>query len=356
MRRGPADTALDDSPLSVVPVRSVALSGIFLLLLVVVLKLAAPLVVPVVLAVFFSLLLAPLVSSLSRLQVPRALGAILVIASVTTLIGSLGSYLYEPALDWVQRAPALATEIRQKLTPLREPVEQIGRVAEEVENITAVQTPAAAAEVTIAQPGIVDAIMAELPLLIGSTVIVLFLTFFFLASGESMMRKLARLGRNFAERRKLVLIALGIRQEITSYLVTVTIVNATLGIAVALSLHLLGVPNAILWGALAMVANYAPYVGAAIMFLLLAVVGLVTQDSLAAGLAVPASFLALTMLEGQLITPLILGRRLGLSAGGRVPGRAVLGLHLGHRRGACRRSDYRRRAHRGRTSRRRAAA
>ncbi|MEO0996136.1 MAG: AI-2E family transporter [Pseudomonadota bacterium] len=295
-------------------IRSAAMTGSFLLLLAIVLHQAAALLVPVVLAIFVSLLLTPIVVRFEQIGIPRTAGALLVLSALASLLVAAGNYLSDPAVEWAERAPRLVEDVRAKLSPLREPVEQIGRVAEQVEDLTALDASGRDAPVQVtAEPGVVQSIMRELPVLAGSAVIMMFLTFFLLASGPTSMRKLAQMGRTFSERRRIVLIAAGIRQEVTSYLVTVTLVNLGLGIAVAAVMQLIGVPNAPLWGALAMLANYAPYVGPAFMTLLLAVVGLLTQASLPAALIVPAAYFVLTLFEGQLLTPLVLGHRLNIS-------------------------------------------
>ena len=306
------DRATLDGP-SLMTIRSAAITGIFLIVLAAALKFASALLIPVALALFFNLLLSPLVRWLTLLRIPRALAALGVVGAVTGLLAMLVLNLYQPAIEWAERAPGFAFSVRDKLTPIREPVEQIGKMAKEVESLTDVTDDGDATQVEIAEPGIVDGLTDRLPVLAASTVVVQFLTFFMLAAGESTMRKLAKLGRTFGERRRFVAIVTSVRSEVTRYLATITMINFVLGVAVFAVLRAQGVPNAALWGVLAMLANYAPYVGATLMFFLLGLVGLISQPDVSTALLVPASFLVLTILEGQLLTPLILGQRLGLS-------------------------------------------
>jgi predicted PurR-regulated permease PerM len=121
------------------------------------------------------------------------------------------------------------------------------------------------------------------------------------------------LGRDFAERRRLIMIGRDIQSEISRFISMITLINACLGALSAAAFWWLGVPNALLWGSAIAIANFVPYIGAAIMLVVLAAVGLISFDTLAEALLVPGSFLVLTVLEGQLLTPILVGRRLDLS-------------------------------------------
>jgi predicted PurR-regulated permease PerM len=97
------------------------------------------------------------------------------------------------------------------------------------------------------------------------------------------------------------------------YLAAVTLINLLLGAAVALSMQLLQMPNPILWGTMVAVLNFAPYIGALVSAAVLTLAALTTFPDVAKALAVPGTFLALTIMEGQVITPAVLGRRMALS-------------------------------------------
>jgi predicted PurR-regulated permease PerM len=104
-----------------------------------------------------------------------------------------------------------------------------------------------------------------------------------------------------------------IEADLGAYLVTATAINVGLGICATIVLYLIGVPNAYLWGLMATVLNFIPYIGPAIMLVVLFVVGLVTFPSLGYAVLPPAAFLCLTTVEGQYLTPTIIGRRLELN-------------------------------------------
>jgi predicted PurR-regulated permease PerM len=128
-----------------------------------------------------------------------------------------------------------------------------------------------------------------------------------------MLRKATRCGRSWSERRRIVSIARRVQSDMSRYLAAVALINVLLGTAVALSMHLLQMPNPLLWGVMVAVLNFAPYIGALVSAAVLTLVALTTFPSIAEALMVPGTFLALTILEGQLITPAVLGRRMALS-------------------------------------------
>jgi predicted PurR-regulated permease PerM len=104
-----------------------------------------------------------------------------------------------------------------------------------------------------------------------------------------------------------------IQNEISRFLSSIMLINIVLGAVSAMVFWMLDVPNYLLWGSAVTVANFVPYVGAAVMFVVLTTVGLISFETLAEAAIVPLSFLALTIIEGQLVTPILVGRRLDLS-------------------------------------------
>jgi predicted PurR-regulated permease PerM len=143
---------------------------------------------------------------------------------------------------------------------------------------------------------------------------VTFLTaFFLLAGGEEQSRRILTFGKSWAAKKRIIRVSREIQKEVSRHLRTVTLINICLGVAVGLVLWQLEIPNPGLWGTMVAILNFAPYVGAIVSTIVLATVGATTFANLTDALLVPGTFLLLTALEGALITPLILGRRLSLS-------------------------------------------
>lgn len=276
-----------------------------------ILKLAKPLMVTLALSLFFYFLLMPLVLFLAR-YVPRALAAGVVVTLVLMVLSYGVLYSIAPAAQWMEDIPELIPSMREKLLPLSEPFAKIEQAASEVESIArpgGEDRP----EITVSDGSLIDGILTYLASVLVSTGVVVFLTFFFLTFGERLQQKIARLGRDFAQQRRLVRIARSIQSEISRFLGVISAINLCLGAIASFIFWLLGVPNYLLWGALAGIANFVPYAGAAVMTVMLTAVGLLTFDTLGDAMLVPGCFLVLTILEGQLVTPMLIGRQLNLS-------------------------------------------
>jgi predicted PurR-regulated permease PerM len=294
-------------------IRSLALTGLLILATFYTLYFGRAFFLPIVLALLLSSLLSPVVRGLRRLHVPNALGAALVVFG---LLGGLGLGVYElsePAYEWAQKAPQTMRRLERKLRDFKKPVQTMSKATEQVEKITQVggaQTPQAV-EVTTETLG--ERMFSQATELIASGMVMVILLFFLLASGDLFLRKLIRVLPSLSDKKKAVEIARQIETDISSYLMTITVINVALGLAVWGILTFLDVPNPILWGALAMVTNYIPYMGAIVMIAVLAMVGFLTFENNTQAMMVPLSFVGLNILESYLVTPLVLGHRLTLN-------------------------------------------
>jgi predicted PurR-regulated permease PerM len=152
-----------------------------------------------------------------------------------------------------------------------------------------------------------------MPAILGSFVLAMFLTFLLLASSDRFLRKLVSMGGTFAARRRIVIIARQMERQFAHYLGTVTAINLALGCIVGGAMYLIGLPNAPLWGVVAALLNFAPYIGPAITAIIIFLVGVSVYATLGQALLPAAVFLVITTVEGQLVTPALLGRRLDLS-------------------------------------------
>lgn len=294
---------------------SVARTGIFLLALAFTLHAAQTLLIPILIAVFLSILFFPMVRRLARLRIPRALSAGLI---VLALLGALGlgiSMLAEPAQEWISDAPRSIRQLKSETTAAKDKLKDIQELAEEVDELTTVEAGGRqrAQPVVVETPGTLQQVVGSMPVLGASVMVIVFLTFFILVSGDDLLLKLTRCGRTWGERRRIVTIARHIQAELSRYLATVTVINAALGASTAIVLYFLDVPNPLMWGTMVAIFNFAPYVGAVVSTLVLLVVGLTTFPDFTEALSVPLSFLFLTIVEGQLITPAVVGRNMTIS-------------------------------------------
>lgn len=223
------------------------------------------------------------------------------------------SVLAEPAEQWLAEAPKTIRELKTQIVETKGNFANIQELAEEVDDIASVDTADGPQAVVLEGPGMLEGLLGGLPYMLTGAAIVTFLTYFLLASGDSMLRRLTRCARTWAGRRRIVTIVRDIQNDLSTYLATVTIINVCLGAAAAACMYLLDFPNPLLWGTMVGLLNFAPYVGALASVLILTIVGLTSADTLLGALVVPLITMTLTIFEGQLITPSVLGHRMSLN-------------------------------------------
>jgi predicted PurR-regulated permease PerM len=274
------------------------------------LHLARAAVVPLLFAVFLALLLSPAVNALSRRRVPRQLGAMLVMVSLTAAVALALSATWQPAREWLDAAPRTLRTLEQKLRPITRVIAKVESVSEQAGRVT---NPAArsASPTPVSAPIAADksAVQNTQEWLIA-TVSMLIITFFLLAGGPSILVRLGAAWRGGPTGTRLLQLATTISEHLGRYFATVTLSNLLLGLATMATMHWLGMPNALLWGGVAFLLNYIPYAGSAVTLTLLTVVAIVSFDGLGKALAVAATYLALTTVEGQIVQPVLVGRRL----------------------------------------------
>jgi predicted PurR-regulated permease PerM len=265
-----------------------------------------------VLAILLDFLLSPLIRALKRGGIPEPLGAALVVVG---LLGALGGSIYglaAPAKEWISKLPGSVREAQDRLAKLRKPVEQVSKTAEQVERATTMND-SKAPEVVVKGPSLSERLFGTTQTVLTGLLEVVILLYFLLAAGDLFLQKLIKVLPQLDDKKKAVAIARETESSISTYLVTVTLVNLGLGLAVTGVMFLLNMPNPLLWGALAALAEFVPYLGATALVGILGLAGLATFQQIGHALLVPAGYLAVNLLQSQFITPLVLGRRLTLN-------------------------------------------
>jgi len=279
----------------------------------VVLYFAQDVLIPVAMAVFLAMLLTPAVDRLQRWKLRRGFAVAIVMFVVLACTAAAVNAVWNPASEWLARAPQTLRQIDPRLRPLREIFERVDAVAERAGRL------AQGGSAPKVPPAIVTpvsdrstAITITKSLLEALTVVPL--TLFFLLGGPPLLARMgASLSGSEASARTLRLTE-AIRYEVGRYFGTVALINVGLGACTALAMYALGMPNAILWGVMVAVFNFVPYLGPIAAFFILAVAALLTFDTLGRALAVPGVFLLLHLIEGQLVQPLTVGRRFEVNA------------------------------------------
>jgi predicted PurR-regulated permease PerM len=291
--------------------RSVAISGLFILAVFYTLHLGQDFFLPIVLALFLALLLRPVVQWLRKLRIPVPVAPAVVLLLLLVASGTALYQLWAPATEWVIRAPTDLKRLDARVRRLLRSVESVTRTAQQVDQITDVNS-SDAPQVSLRRPTLSETVFGGARHLAAGALVVLVLGYFFLASGDQFLRKLPRvLPRHHAER---VLAIVGETEEqISRYLLAVSLINLGVGLITAGLMALLGMPTPVLLGVVAAALNFVPYFGPAVMAALLTMVGLISFDQPGRAFLAPLAYVCLHALEANLVTPHLLGRRLPLN-------------------------------------------
>ena len=269
-------------------------------------------IIPLMVALLLKLVLSPLVSALSLLRVPEWAGAALVLTAVVAGVGYGIFALSSPAAEWVGKLPEGLSTLESHLEDLREPLAQMQKTEETISKLSDVG-PRRSETIVVAPSGLGAAILSETTNLVVGLSATLVLLYFLLSSGDFFLRKLVTVLPRFGDKKHAVEIAQQVQSDISHYLLTVTAINIALGVVVAGALYALGMPSPALWGTMAAVLNFIPFLGHVVGFSVVGLVALMSFGDLETALIPPAVYACLAFLEGQFITPAIVARRLTLN-------------------------------------------
>jgi predicted PurR-regulated permease PerM len=292
-------------------VRSIALTGLFILAVFYTIYFMRSILLPVILALLLSYLLRPIVRGLAKLKIPLAASAAFILIGLLALVGYGVSALAAPAAGWVQKAPAGLTEVQHKLLPVKKSVAQVTKTTGEIEKLAT--TNAETKAVDVKRHPITEMFVTRTPEFISDAVLLTILLYFLLVYDQVFIAKLVKLLPTLSDKKTAVGIAQDIESQVSRYLFTITAINACLGMAVGTAVALLGLPNPVMWGVMVALLNFVPYLGALTGIICMTIGAVLSFDSLGYALIFPATYLALGVLEGSFITPWVMGRSLTLN-------------------------------------------
>lgn len=268
---------------------------------------AKVILLPILIAAFIALFASPLVGSLERMRIPKPVGSLLLVAVLIAVTAYVSALLFEPALRWLGAAPVIGERLTEGLIGVSESL-GVNSKPDPVAGTTAIEEAMDSTLVKLAS------MFAQSTLLLAvQTVAVIIIIYFFLVYGDDLMRNVVRAQGTFSDKRMTVVMFQVIRDDISMYILWVSLINLGLGLCTAGALALIGVEDPLLWGALAAALNYAPYVGPFILTLILTAVGFSENESMFRILLAPSVFLVLNLIESQFITPTVLGRRFNIN-------------------------------------------
>jgi predicted PurR-regulated permease PerM len=276
---------------------------------------AQGLVLPVLLAMFFALVGNPIIRLLQRIYVPRFVSALLVLVLGIAGTVALGQQLVVPASEWVRQVPREMRDLAPKLRNLVKPMQEANKAAENIARAAGGENTAKPVQVVRTEVNDPYKALTATPRMVASVLAVVLLTFFFMVYGQSLQRNAIALLPGRQQKRLTVEILQSIEHEISRYVLTISIINALVGLAFAGALYWLGVPldEALLWGTMAAILNFAPYVGPLIGIMIMLLMGFVAFDDIWHSVLPAAIYLGLHTVEGQIVTPIVLGARMALS-------------------------------------------
>jgi predicted PurR-regulated permease PerM len=299
---------LGDMPLPTNP-HTIFLGGLFVLAVFAVLYVASEIVLPVVLAIVLKLLLQPLVRALDRIGLPRPISALVALLLLISLLTALISALTGPAADWAGKLPEALPEVQQKLAILQRPIAAVHSALDGILSFTTGGVTPFPEAPASRSPNIVGFLLSGTATVAAGIFTTLIVLFYLLVAGELFLRRLVEILPRFAEKRQAVETSLHIEQNISVYLITVTLINAVVGLLTMGIMWGCGVANPLLWGTIAFVLNFVPILGAMVglvIFLMASVLslGVTWWAVLPVGL-----YFAVHVVEGEIVTPMLMARR-----------------------------------------------
>jgi predicted PurR-regulated permease PerM len=289
-------------------IKAVFQGGTFFLLLLGACYAAAEILLPIVLAFVLMLVLQPAMRFLERLHLPRGVAALAIILMLFGALAGLGTVLSGPASSWAEKLPQGIPKLQERLSFLSRPMAAFQTFVNRAEGLA----PGAEVKpvpVKVEGTGLSERLLNGTRNVISGLLETVLVLFFLLISGDTFLRRLVEILPRFKNKRQAVDISNQIESDISTYLVTITIMNAAVGVATGTVVAFAGLGDPMLWGTVAFLLNYVPILGPMIGVVIFLLAGLLTIESLWMAFLPAALYLGIHMIEGETFTPMLLARR-----------------------------------------------
>jgi predicted PurR-regulated permease PerM len=317
--RPDSDTELDrglvnetDMPLPSNP-QTFFLGGLFVFSVLVIAYVASSIILPIVLAFVLKLLLQPVVRLLERAHIPRALGALLPILIVVATLVGLVAALSGPAATWAERLPQGIPRLEAHLVVLKGPIQAVQKFIKQAEDVANNPGEKGSTVSVRSDLGLTGALFSGTRAVLDGLFTTALVLYFLMVSGDTFLRRFVEILPRLSNKRQAVDISQQIEGDISAYLVTITVMNAAVGIATAVAMYLCGLGDPLLWGATAFLLNYIPILGPLFGMCVFILAGMLTFDSLLWALLPAALYFGIHLVEGETLTPMLLARRFTLN-------------------------------------------
>jgi predicted PurR-regulated permease PerM len=284
----------------------VAIVGLFVIAVLHTLDFAHAVLIPIVAAMLLGTVLSPVVDYLDRRHVPAPLSAALLVIALVLIIAGIARAIAQPLSEWLDLLPATMNTLWTGFVHWWSGMSHKMGIAATTGAANAAVSP----QVTAQGLSWTGSLMVLLQQIVAGTLVILILLYFILAAQGLFTLKLVRVIPRLHDKVRAVEIIKTVRREISTYFLTITLINMGLGACTALAMYLLGMPTPMLWGVMAALFNFVPYLGPLTGLAVLTLAAFHMFDTAGQIIAVPAVFGGLILLEGQILSPHIVGRRL----------------------------------------------
>lgn len=315
---GPAPTALrhDANGTSGTQAATVSLVILAILGVVAALYLGRGLFIPIALALFLNALLRPFIRYLQKYRISAPLGAAIVVLGLLGVVVGTGIVLAKPAQNWMVSAPEKLNDAQTRLRVLYRPFQKVSAAAANLSSTTtAPPGTRATTTVTLAPttPAFVTRLFGTMATVILGGVTVLLLLYLLLAAGGTFLVRLMGIIPTRANKRAAAHIAAEVETAVAQYLAVSTMLYIIEAVLVGLACWALGMPSPLLWAALTLTLEFIPYIGGAVLVVILTVGALASFDSVGRAVMVPISYLVISAVQNNLASPILYGNRLKLN-------------------------------------------
>ncbi|REK18795.1 MAG: AI-2E family transporter [Planctomycetota bacterium] len=293
-------------------VKATSLAVLATLAVFAVLYVARSVLFPITVALLLNLLLSPLVTFLHRLRIPNSMAAAMVLMAAVLVTVVAIAALFAPAANWISRAPEGIREIERKLRSVRRHIVQIETTSKELEKMTDLDGEKPL-EVAVKQPSFSNTVLNTSGGFLAGVFVTLVLLYFLLAAGDHFLGRMVEMMPTWGEKRTVVEMVHRIERGMSTYLLTTAAINAVLGVFIGVAMGLAGLPNPILWGVMAALLNFVPFVGLTVGTVVVFLVGLLSLETTAQAFIPPALYVGINAIEANFITPTLVGRTISLN-------------------------------------------
>jgi len=308
-------TLTDAQPLAGIPAvwrlaALVATVAMGMLALIGALYLGRSILLPVTAGLIVGITLSPAVQLGSKINIPQPVTALIVFALLICFLGLLLTFFAAPLTEWIGRAPEIGRVVQEKMRVLEYPMQVLRSIRE------ALMPPSAPGQTVSVEANpaqVVGAVLIAITPAVSQFVLFFGTLIFFLATNTRIRRRLIVAFWTREARLRMIRIWNDIEENLVAYVGLVSLINLGLGAVTAAMLYAIGFPNPLTFGLLTLVLNYVPYIGPAIVAIVLFCIGMVAMSSLTYAALAPALFVLIATAEGHFITPSIVGRRLTLN-------------------------------------------